>query len=173
LPSDPRLLHMWKAFWGQDLARLESSNRKHVVPGSWRVEVSPSQPAEEDLFLHVLEIGNTGVTGKKAVKLIDGFGMTGAAFDGSPAVLFSSSGKDIRQAEVSFPSLHCDSLLLTGLSAESVYELSFSGLNVSDSPDATLPGVLKDVLHLRANAKGILRIENQHFENLRLRIAAV
>ena len=145
MPSDPRLLHMWKAFWGQDLARLESSNRKNVVPGSWRVEVSPSQPAEEDLFLHVLEIGNTGVTGKKPVKLVDGFGMTGAAFDGGPAVLFSSSGQDIRQAEVSFPALHCDSLLLTGLSAESMYELSFSGLNVSDSPDATLPGVLKDV----------------------------
>jgi hypothetical protein len=173
LPSDPKLLHMWKAFWGQDLARLEPSNRKNVVPGSWRVEVSPSQPAEEDLFLHVLEIGNTGVTGKKPVKLVYGFGMIGAAFDGGAAVLFSSSGQDIRQAEVSFPSLHCDSLLVTGLSAESLYELSFSGLNVSDSPDATLPGVLKSVLHVRANAKGVLRIENQQFENLRLRIAAV
>ena len=99
--------------------------------------------------------------------------MTGAAFDGGPAVLFSSSGQDIRQAEVSFPALHWNSLLLTGLSAESIYELSFSGLNVSYSPDAPLPGVLKDVLHLRANAKGVLRIETQLLTNLRLRIAAV
>jgi hypothetical protein len=63
--------------------------------------------------------------------------------------------------------------MLTGLQPESTYELSFSGLNVSDSPDATLPGVLKDVLRARANAKGILQIENRHRQNLRLRIARI
>jgi heparin/heparan-sulfate lyase len=173
LPADPRLLHMWKAFWGQDLTRMERSNRKNVVPGSWRIEVSPSQPSEEDFFLHVLEIGNTGATGKKQVKLVDGAGMLGAVFERGPAVLFSSSGQAIDHAEASLPNVACDSILLTGLQPESIYELSFSGLNVSDSPDATLPGVLKDVLRERANAKGILQIENQHRQNLRLHIARI
>lgn len=170
LPTDPRLLHMWKAFWGQDLTKMERSNRKNVVPGSWRIEVSPSQPAEEDFFLHVLEIGNAGTTGKKQVQLIDGAGMLGAAFESGPVVMFSSSGQVIDHAEVSLPGLTCDSILLTGLQPESIYELSFSGLNVSESPDATLPGVLKDVLRDRANAKGILQIENQRRQDLRLRI---
>lgn len=173
LPTDPRLLHMWKAFWGQDLAKLEPSNRKNVVPGSWRIEVSPTQPAEEDLFLHVLEIGNSGSTGTKQVRLLDGFGLMGAAFESGPVVMFSSTGEAIDHAEVSLPSPKCDSLLLTGLSPEAIYELSFSGLNVTDAPEATLPGVLTDVFRARANAKGILRVENRHFENLRLRIARV
>ncbi len=173
LPTDPRLLHMWKAFWGEDLTKMERSNRKNVVPGSWRIEVSPSQPAEEDFFLHVLEIGRTGTTGKKQVKLVDGSGMIGAAFESGPVVLFGASGRAVDHAEVSLPELACDSLLLTGLQAESAYELSFSGLNVSDAQGATLPGVLKDVLQSRTNAKGVLQIENKHFENLRLRIAQI
>jgi hypothetical protein len=173
LPSDPRLLRMWKAFWGEDLAKIERSNRKNVVPGSWRIEVSPSQPAEEDFFLHVFEIGNTGTTGKKKVKLVDGVSMIGAAFESGPVVLFGTSGLAIDHAEVSLSGLACDSLLLTGLQPESVYELSFSGLNVSDAQGATLPGVLKDVLRARANAKGVLQIESKHFENLRLRIAKI
>ena len=171
LPTDPRLRHMWKAFWGQDLAELERSNHKNVVPGSWRIEVSPTQPAEEDFFLHVLEIGNAGDTGKKQVKVVDGFGVMGAAFEGGPVVLFSSLGQAIDHAEVSLPALACASILLTGLQPEAIYVLSFSGLNVSESPAATLPGVLKDVLHVRANTKGILQIDSPHVENLRLRVA--
>jgi hypothetical protein len=173
LPTDPRLLHMWKKFWGEDLTKMERSNRKNVVPGSWHIEVSPSQPSEEDLFLHVLEIGDTGTTGKKQIKLVDGINMKGVAFEGGPLVMFACSRQGIDHAEVSLPSLACDSLMLTGLQPESTYELSFSGLNVSDSSDATLPGVLKDVVRVRANAKGILQIENQHRQNLRLRIARI
>jgi hypothetical protein len=173
LPTDPQLLHMWKTFWGEDLTRIERSNHKNVVTGSWRIEVSPSQPAEEDFFLHVLEIGNTGATGKKQIKLVEGVSMMGAAFESGPVVLFGALGRAIDHAEVSVPGLACDSLLLTGLQPECVYELSFSGLNVSDSPGATLPGVLKDVLQVRANAKGVLRIEKKHLKNLRLRIARI
>ncbi len=173
LPADPRLLHMWKAFWGQDLTRMESSNHKNVVPGSWRIEVSPTRAAEEDFFLNVLEIGNTRALGKKQVKLVDGTGMLGAAFEGGPAVLFGSAGQVVDQAEVSLPGVACDSLLLTGLQPESLYELSFSGLNVSDAPDVTLPGVLKGILHARANSKGVMQIEKRDLENLRLRVARV
>jgi len=50
LPEDSKARHMWKTFWGEDFDRILSSNRKNVVPGAWRIEVSPSVPAEEDLF---------------------------------------------------------------------------------------------------------------------------
>src|SRR5262249_29467568 len=79
LPSDPRLRRMWKTFYGDDISALEKSNRKNVVPGAWRIEVSPSRPAEEDLFLHVMEIGDRGTTGRRRVELIDGVNFMGAA----------------------------------------------------------------------------------------------
>ena len=60
LPEDAKLRHMWKLFWGQDFNRILSSNRKNVVRGGWRVEVSPAPLAEEDFFLHVFEIGIRG-----------------------------------------------------------------------------------------------------------------
>jgi hypothetical protein len=173
LPDDPRLLHMWKAFWGDDFTKILKSNRKNVVPGEWRIEVSPSRPAEEDLFLHVLEIGNQGTTGKKQTKLVDGVNFLGAAFEGGPMVLFGSAKTTISRGEASLPDLACSSLLITSLEPESVYEVSFSGLNVSDSPTATLPGVLKDVLHILTNDKGVLQIENQHLGNLRVRLAKI
>jgi hypothetical protein len=66
---------MWKTFWGSDFSRISPSNRKNVVPGAWRIEVSPLIPAEEDYFLHVFEIGNTGTTGKKRNELIDGINL--------------------------------------------------------------------------------------------------
>src|SRR5437868_9957627 len=137
------------------------SNRKNVVAGGWRVEVSPSQLAEQDFFHHVLEIGNQVTTGNKQVKLLDGVNFFGAAFESGPMVLFGSTGIAVTQGEASLPDLDCRLLLITSLHPESIYELSFSGLNVSDSPTATLPGVLKDVQRLRTNAKGVLRNENQ------------
>jgi hypothetical protein len=164
---------MWKAFWGDDFTKILKSNRKNVVPGEWRIEVSPSRPAEEDLFLHVLEIGNQGTTGKKQTKLVDGVNFLGAAFEGGPMVLFGSTKTTISRGEASLPDLACSSLLITSLEPESVYEVSFSGLNVSDSPTATLPGVLKDVLHILTNDKGVLQIENQHLGNLRVRLAKI
>lgn len=173
LPDAPRLRHMWKAFWGENFEKILSSNRTNVVPGAWRIEVSPAQPAEEDFFLHVLEIGDQGATGRKRTALLDGVNMLGAAYEHGPAVLFCSEGSVLNRGEVSLPDLGCDSLILTSLHPESIYELSFSGLNVSDSPTAALPGVLTDVVRIRSNNKGVARIEKQHFDNLRLRIARV
>jgi len=173
LPDDPRLLHLWKAFWGDDFSKILRSNRKNVVPGGWRIEVAPSEPAEEDFFLHVLEIGNQGTTGNKRAKLLDGVNFVGAAFEGGPMVLFGSTGTVVSRGEASLPDLSCRSLIITSVQPESVYEISFSGLNISDSPTAALPGVLKDVVRVRANTKGVIRIENQHLSNLRVRLAKI
>ncbi len=173
LPEDPKLRHMWKLFWGEDFNRILSSNRKNVVPGEWRVEVSPSLPAEEDFFLHVFEIGNQGKTGQKRTDLLDGVNFQGAAFEQGPMVLFSTAGSPVSAGEVSLPDLGCESLIITSLQPESVYELNFGGLNLSSSPAAVLPGVSAGTLRVRSNAKGVLRVERHDLGNLRLRIARV
>src|SRR5579864_8482655 len=164
---------MWKLFWGEDFNKILSSNRKNVVPGSWRVEVSPALAAEEDFFLHVLEIGGTGKTGQKRTELLDGVHFQGAALERGPIVLFSTAGSMVSSGEVSLPDLACESLIITSLQLNSVYELNFGGLNLSSSPKAVLPGVAAGTERIRANAKGILRVESKELSNLRLRIAQV
>ena len=71
LPTDPYLKKMWLTFWGGDMARLSPSNRRAVVPGGWRIEVSPAQAAREDVFLHALEIGDKGAPTRR-IEAIDG-----------------------------------------------------------------------------------------------------
>ncbi len=74
-------------------------------------------------------------------------------------VLFSSAGSAVAGGEVSLPDLTCESLILTSLQPESVYELNFGGLNVSASPAAVLPGVSAGTERIRTNSKGVLRVE--------------
>ena len=173
LPEDPKLRHMWKLFWGEDFNRILSSNRKNVVPGRWRVEVSPALPAEEDFFLHVFEIGDQGKTGQKRAELLDGVNFQGAAFERGPMVLFSTAGSMVSAGEVSLPDLVCESLIITSLQPDSVYELNFVGLNSASSPAAVLPGITAGTERIRANAKGVLRVESRELSNLRLRIARI
>jgi hypothetical protein len=130
-------------------------------------------PAAEDFFLHVFEIGNTGTTGKKRNELIDGVNFLGAAAEAGPFVLFSASDTASQGGEVWLPDLACDSLIVSGLLPDTVYELSFTGPNVSTSPAAVLPGVLADMLRLRTNNKGLLRLEKTHQGNLRLRMVRI
>jgi hypothetical protein len=164
---------MWKLFWGEDFNKILSSNRKNVVPGSWRVEVSPALPAEEDFFLHVLEIGGTGKTGQKRTELLDGFHFQGAALERGPIVLFGTAGSMVSSGEVSLPDLACESLIVTSLQPNCIYELNFGGLNISSPPTAVLPGVTARTERIRANSKGVLRLESRELSNLRLRIARV
>ena len=173
LPEDPKLRRMWKLFWGEDFNKILPSNRKNVVPGSWRVEVTPALPAEEDFFLHVLEIGSTGKTGHKRTALLDGVHFQGAAFERGPMVLFSTAGLIVSSGEMSFPDLACDTLIITSLEPNCVYELNFGGRNISSSPKAVLPGVAAGTERIRANSKGVLRVEHQDFANLRLRLVRV
>jgi hypothetical protein len=164
---------MWKLFWGEDFNRILPSNRKHVVAGSWRVEVSPASPSEEDLFLHVFEIGDSGKTGNNRVELLDGAGIQGAAFEHGPLVLFSATGAAIANAEVSLPDLTWESLIVTGLEPDAVYELNLGGLNATSVPGVVLPGVSVSTERLRANSKGILSVARPGLKNLRLRIARI
>jgi hypothetical protein len=173
LPEDPKLRRMWKLFWGEDFTKILSSNRKNVVPGSWRVEVSPVVSAEEDIFLHVLEIGDAGKTGHRRTELLDGVNVQGAAFERGPIVLFSTGAAIVNSGELSLPDLACESLIITSLQPNGAYELNFGGLNVSSSPNAVLPGVAAGTERVRANSKGVLRIQRRDLANLRLRFARV
>jgi heparin/heparan-sulfate lyase len=173
LPQDPKLNKMWKTFWGNDFDKILRSNRKNVVPGNWRIEVSPSVPAAEDFFLHVFEIGDRGKTGQKGVELLDGVNFKGAAFENGPAVLFNSAPTPSSTGEVSLPGLRCNSLLISGLHRDSLYELNFGGLNIASAPSAVLPGVSAGTIRTASNAKGLLRIDGRDLSNLRLRIAVI
>lgn len=173
LPDDPRLRQMWKTFYGEDFSHIHSSNRKNVVPGAWRIEVSPTVPANDDLFLHVFEIGDRGATGGKRVELLKGKNFVGAAFEKGPAALFSTAGSALTEGEVSLPDLACDFLLITSLVPHSVYELNFTGLNISNSASAVPPGSPAQLLRLRANENGILWIDVRQLCNLSLHIQRI
>jgi hypothetical protein len=59
--------------------------------GSWRVEVSPTQGSEEDLFLHVLYVGDASEQSMPEVILIQTENVVGAQV-GDDVVLFSLTG---------------------------------------------------------------------------------
>jgi hypothetical protein len=100
-------------------------------------------------------------------------GVKGAAVEDGPMILFSSSGTPPNSAEVSTPDLKCNYLLITGLRPEKVYEANLGGLNVSTLPAAVLPGVSAGTVRVRANQKGVLQIERNDLQNLRLRIKEI
>jgi len=170
LPQDPKLVHMWKAFWGEDFSKISPSNRKNVVPGAWRIEVSPSVPATEDFFLHVFEIGDLGMTGKKRIARIDGSNFAGAALEQGPCVLFATSESASHTGEVSVPDIQCASLMLLSLQPNTVYELRFYGPNVSSSQTAPLPGIETDQFRIATNSSGVLRLDKSLAGNLRFHI---
>ena len=171
LPQDPRLLSMWKIFWGDDFQKLEHSNRKNVIPGSWRVEVTPTVPAEDDLFLHALEIGATGKIGQRHVALLKGQNVTGAALESGPAALFNTGPAPILEAEVTLPDLKCKELFVPGTKEDALYEVTFGGPNITTPTSIAPPGVIAKTNHLRANDKGVLIVPlgGEHHARLRLK----
>lgn len=173
LPDDPKLVRMWKAFWGDDFSRIASSNRKNVVPGAWRIEVSPSDEAEEDFFFHVFQIANTGAMTNNRVSLVDGVNFAGAAYEKGPCVLFATSDSARNGGEVSLRDAALTSLAISSLHPNGFYELSLFGPNVSSSSKDALPGVLIWSGRERANDKGILWLDRNLEGNFRLRIAPV
>jgi hypothetical protein len=88
-------------------------------------------------------------------------------------VLFGTAGSRTSAGEATLPDLACQALIVTSLEPDAMYELSFSGPNVSSSPASVLPGILADVVRLRTNGKGVLRLEKPRLGNLRLRVARI
>jgi hypothetical protein len=118
---------MWKTFWGDDFEKLLPSNRRAVVPAFWRVEVSPLKPAKEDLFLHVLEIGDRDDRRAPRVELVDGSNLVGALVEGGTVTLFATVDGPVTEGEVTIPDVETSSLLITGLQPHAKYELQMTG----------------------------------------------
>ena len=131
LPDDPYLRKMWMTFW-DGVGRLSPSNRRAVVPGAWRVEVSPGTPRKEDVFLHVLEIGDRGVAGSRRISALEGHGLTGAAVEGEAVVLFADG--PLTDGEVTLPDLRTTSLLLTGLEPGAPYQVQVTSSFAPGAP---------------------------------------
>jgi Heparinase II/III-like protein len=172
LPADPRLRAMWKKFWGDDFRKLEHSNRKNVVPGAWRVEVSPAGPATEDHFLHLLEIASRAAT-KHRVELLKGQNVAGAAFESGPMALFSTGDSPLMEGEVTLPAVACRKLYLTGLKENARYEIILSGPNITTPTSIAAPGVVVKTEQIRANDKGVAVLDVDGTNTVRLRFQQI
>lgn len=160
LPTDPEELAMWKGFYGDDIHSIERSNHRNVVPGSWRVEVSPSHPSLEDAFLHLFEIGDRGKTGKLSVELLRGAETAGAGCtvtgEAGFAILFSAQEAALDLVEATLPTFPCHTLWVGGLQPDRIYNLELTGSNLA-SGDAPAPGVALLSQQVRANRHGIVQ----------------
>src|SRR5207245_8528019 len=103
---------MWKTFWGDDLARLSPSNRRAVVPGTWRIEVSPREAARDDVFLNVLEIGDRGAAPLRIDPIVQAKGLAGAVIADETTVLFSTGSAALAEGEATLPDTPTARLLL-------------------------------------------------------------
>jgi hypothetical protein len=122
---------MWKTFW-DGIERLSPSNRRAVVPGEWRMETSPAAPSNEDVFLHVLEIGDRDARAPRRTVAIEGAALEGAAIEGEAVVLFA--GGDDRSAEATLPDVRTRALLLAGLAPGAPYEVQVTSSFAPGAP---------------------------------------
>jgi hypothetical protein len=126
LPEDPYLKKMWKTFWGEDLERLSPSNRRAVVPGAWRIEVSPREAARDDVFLHVLEIGDRGAAPLRVEGVTQAKGLAGAVVAEEATVLLSTLSTPLEEGEATLPDTASARLLLAGLVPGATYDLQLT-----------------------------------------------
>jgi len=170
LPSDPYLKKMWLTFWGEDLKQISPSNMLHVVPGSWRIEISPSNPSKDDLFLNVLQIGDKGDTNKLIVELADGSNLTGAVIAGQTLALFATDDLPAMSGEVTVPDVESETLIMTGLKPEARYELDLTGGKTKTWGGGLFQGVHLWSTTADTDRAGVLRIPFKGHKDARLRV---
>src|SRR5262249_59731849 len=110
-----------KTFWGEDLEKLSPSNRRAVVPGAWRIEVSPREPSRDDVFLHVLEIGDRGAPPVRVDPLVQGKGLAGAIVGGEAAGFLATCHAPLEEGESTLPDVASASPLWAGLVPRPLY----------------------------------------------------
>jgi len=170
LPSDPYLNKMWHTFWGDDLKRIMPSNMLHVVPGAWRVEISPAKPSQDDLFLNVLEIGDKGDPKTRQVELADGVNLTGAVIAGQTLALFATTDSPVISGEVTVPDVESETLIVTGLKPEAKYQLDLTGGKTKTWGGGLFQGVHLWTATAETDRAGVLRIPFSGHQDARLRL---
>lgn len=133
LPDDPYLKKMFKTFWGEDMDHLARSNRRAVVPGAWRIEITPAEPSREDVFLNALEIGDRGAPPRNVVGIY-GYRLGGAAVEGDSVVLFATE-RAPDTAEATVPDVATRSLVLAGLEPGATYALQLTSSFAPGAPE--------------------------------------
>jgi hypothetical protein len=134
---------MFKTFWGQDFVRLSPSNRRAVVPGGWRMETTPAQASRDDVFLHVLEIGDTGAVPLR-IERVSGHGLAGAVVADETAVLMATGSEPLREAEVTLPDVASRFVLVAGLTPRGRYDLQLTSGFAPGSPVWRLEAAAND-----------------------------
>ncbi|MGD8238161.1 MAG: heparinase II/III family protein [Armatimonadota bacterium] len=82
-----------------------------AMMGQWRVEVSPGAPRTEDVFLHVIQVGDQGLAAMDAAELIQGPGVAGVRLtigDRTSEVTFNTRGDLGGHIKLSGPALDGD-----------------------------------------------------------------
>ncbi len=163
LPDDPYLARMWKTFWGEGFDRLSPSNRRAVVPGAWRLEVSPAEPATDDVFLNVLEIGERDDPAPpRRAAVVEGRALTGASIEGASVVLFARGEGVVADAEATLPAIPTKALFVSGLEPRAPYEAQLTS--------GFAPGVPLWRAAAEATDNGTLRLEWDLRQEARLRL---
>ena len=165
LPDAPDLRHMWKTFWGEDLERLSPSNARNVVPGAWRIEVSPAAPAKEDHFLHVLEIGDAGDSRSRRVESVQGHRLEGALVENGLLALFVVADEPLVEGEVTLPDVGAKALLLSRLAPGGRYELQLT-------PNSN-PGTPMWLQVVEGDESGLAYLPWEGHRNARLRLRKI
>jgi hypothetical protein len=156
---------MWKTFWGGDLERLSPSNARSVVPGAWRVEISPAAPAKEDRFLHVLEIGDAGDSRSRRVERVQGHRLEGALVENGLLALFDADDEPLVEGEVTLPDVGAKALLLARLVPGARYELQLT-------PNSN-PGTPMWRQVVEADESGLVPMPWDGHQNARLRLRKI
>jgi hypothetical protein len=169
LTTDPYLRKMWKTFWGEDFEKLAPSNTRAVVPAAWRVEVSPTRPANEDFFLHVLEIGDKGDSRTRKVELVDGSNLTGALIEGGTVTLFATTDGVVTEGEATIGNVETGNLLISGLKPYATYELQMTG-GRANWRGGLFNGVPAGTFVAAANGSGVLFVPFKGQKDGRLRL---
>jgi heparin/heparan-sulfate lyase len=163
LPADPYLARMFRTFWGQDFDHLSPSNRRAVVPGAWRMETTPSAPSRDDVFLHVLEIGDVGAAPLR-IERVSGHGLAGAVVANAAAVLMATGTDALAEAEVTLPDVASRFVLVTGLVPRGRYDLQITS--------GFAPGAPVWRLTAEANDEGVIQ-STWDVKDARLRVRRV
>jgi hypothetical protein len=112
------------------------------------MEVSPRTAARDDVFLHVLEIGDRDAQPLR-IEAVHGHGLEGAVVGGETAVLVSTADPP-SEGEATLPDVASASLLVAGLTPATPYDLQLTS--------GFAPGVPVWRLTAEASDAGVIRV---------------
>jgi hypothetical protein len=84
-----------------------------------------------------------------------------------------STDPALREAEATIPDLPCKELIIAGLSADSVFELTFTEPKLTNPAVTAPPGIEVQTQRQRSNDKGVLTVPLKQLRGVRSRLHQV